>query len=164
LTDLYPEMYPSADGYLTRKALDASNVEHSRLAVELAGADCTAIVTNTPHNTIEACAIVKNLIALVEDQRVDFAAALFRSIWGAEPGRLHFLNRQSFCGEILCCWRPRWIAASEGSPMHAYTWYVWRRTPSSGPSLKVRIGKSEVMAFLAAANLPGGPSIPTRAA
>jgi hypothetical protein len=78
---------------------------------------------------------------------VDLVAALFRSIWGAEPGRLAYFNRPSFCGEICCCWRPRWIATSEGSPMHAYTWYVWRRTPRDGPSLKVRIGKDELMAL-----------------
>jgi hypothetical protein len=101
-----------------------------RFAFELAGADCTAVITNTPHNTKEACAIVKNLIALVEGQRVDFVAALFRSIWGAEPGRLRYLDRPSFHGEILCCWRPRWIAGSEGSPMHAYAWYVWRKAPN----------------------------------
>jgi hypothetical protein len=136
-------MYPAADGYVTREPLDASNVEHLRRAFALAGAGCTAIVTNTPHNTQEACAIVKNLIALVEEQDVEFVAALFRSIWGAERGRLTYLNRPSFHGEILCCWRPLWIAGSEGSPMHAYAWYVWRKTPRSGPSLKVRIGKAE---------------------
>jgi hypothetical protein len=64
--------------------------------------------------------IVKNLIELVEGQDAKFVATLFRSIWGAEPGRLPYLNRASFHGEILCCWRPRWIAGSEGSPMHAY--------------------------------------------
>ena len=26
--------------------------------------------------------------------------------------------------------------------MHAYAWYVWRKEPRSGPSLKVRVGKS----------------------
>jgi hypothetical protein len=145
LTDLYPEMYPVADGYVTRQPLDASDPEHLRYAFELAGADCTAIVTNTPHNTIEACAIVKNLIALAEGEHVEFVAALFRSIWGAEPGRLRYLNRPSIHGEILCCWRPRWIAGTEGSPMHAYAWYVWRNTPRSGPSLKVRIGKDELV-------------------
>ena len=96
-------------------------------------------------NANEACAIVKNLIALVEGQHVDFVAALFRSIWGGEPGRLRYLNRPSFYGEILCCWRPRWIAGSDGSPMHAYAWYVWRKTPRIGPSLKVRIGKHELI-------------------
>jgi hypothetical protein len=146
LGDLYPEMYPAAAGYVTRQPLDASEPEHLRFAFKLAGADCSAIVTNTPHNTIEAGAIVKNLIALVEDQRVEFAAALFRSIWGAEPGRLPYFTRPSFYGEILCCWRPRWIAGSEGSPMHAYTWYVWRKTPHSGPSFKVRVGKHELIA------------------
>jgi hypothetical protein len=146
LSDLYPEMYAAADGYVTRQPFDASDPEHLRYAFELAGADCTAIVTNTPHNTREACAIIENLIALVEGQRVDFVAALFRSIWGAEPGRLRYLNRPSFYGEILCCWRPRWIAGSEGSPMHAYAWYVWRKTPQSGPSFKVRIGKHELIA------------------
>jgi hypothetical protein len=50
---------------------------------------------------------------LAEGQPVDFVAALFRSIWGAEPGRLPYLNRQSFYGEILCCWRPRWIAGAK---------------------------------------------------
>jgi hypothetical protein len=32
------------------------------------------------HKTNEACAIISNLIALVEGQHVDFVAALFRSI------------------------------------------------------------------------------------
>jgi len=146
LSDLYPEMYPTAEGYVTRQPLDASDPEHLRNAFELAGADRTAIVTNTPHNTKEACAIVENLIALVEGQHVEFVTALFRSIWGAEPGRWRYLNRPSFYGEILCCWRPRWIAGSEGSPMHAYAWYVWRKKPHSGPSFKVRVGKHELIA------------------
>jgi hypothetical protein len=149
LTDLYPEMYPAADGYVAREPLDASEPENLWHAFELAGAGCTAIMTNTPHNTREACAIVKNLVALVEGQHLEFGAALFRSIWGAEPGRLPYLNRPSFHGEILCCWRPRWIAGSEGSPMHAYAWYVWRNKLRGGPSLKVRIGKDELTAFLA---------------
>ena len=111
LSDLYPERYP-ADGYVTSQPLNASEAEHLRYAFELAGAGCSAIITNTPHNTKEACAIVENLIALVEEQDVEFVAALFRSIWGAEPGRLPYLNRPSFYGEILCCWRPRWIPGS----------------------------------------------------
>jgi hypothetical protein len=72
---------------------------------------------------------------------VDLVAALFRTIWGAEPGRLPYLTRPSFYGEILCCWRARWIVGSKGSPMHAYTWYVWWKTTRSGPSLKIRISK-----------------------
>jgi hypothetical protein len=161
LSDLFPEMYPTTDGYVTREPLDASNVEHLRHASELAGSSCRAIITNAPHNTREACAIVSNLIELVEEHHVDFVATLFRSIWGAEPGRLRYLNCTSFYGEILCCWRPRWIAGSEGSPMHAYAWYVWRRTPRSGPTLKVRIGKDEPMASLAVVNLPNALSVPT---
>ena len=86
--------------------------------------DDRAIITNTPHNTDEACAIVRNLISLVEGQQVAFVAALFRSIWGAEPGRLPYFNRPSFFGEVLCCWRPRWIPDTKKSPMHAYAWYV----------------------------------------
>ena len=31
----------------------------------------------------------------------------------------------------------------ERSPMHAYTWYIWRKAPRSGPSLKVRVGKDD---------------------
>jgi hypothetical protein len=124
LSDLYPEKYPTAGGYVTGEPLDASDPHHLQYAFELAGAGCTAIVTNMPHNTHEACAIVRNLVALVEGQKVEFAAALFRSIWGAEPGRLAYLNRPSFFGEILCCWRPRWIVGTQGNPMHAYAWYV----------------------------------------
>jgi hypothetical protein len=154
LSDLYPERHPDADGYVTSQPLDATEAEHLRCAFELAGAGCTAIITNTPHNTAEACAIVRNLIALVEEQNVDFVAALFRSIWGNEPGRLPYLNRPSFFGEILCCWRPRWIAGSQGGPMHAYAWYVWRKEPRSGPSLKVRVGKFEAITALSAANPP----------
>jgi hypothetical protein len=146
-------MYPEADGYVTSEPLDASEPAQLRHVFELAG-ECTAIITNTPHNTKEACAIVENLIALVEGQHVEFVAALFRSIWGAEPGRLPYLNRPSFYGEILCCWRPRWIPGSEGSPMHAYAWYVWRNSPRNGPSLKVRVSKSETIAALSAVNLP----------
>jgi hypothetical protein len=152
LSDLYPEMYPAAEGYLTSQPLDASEPEQLRHAFDLSG-ECMAIITNTPHNTKEACAIVENLIALVEGQQVEFVAALFRSIWGAEPGRLPYLNRPCFYGEILCCWRPRWIPGSEGSPMHAYAWYIWRRTSRTGPAFKVRIGRDEVMALPAAANL-----------
>ena len=154
LSDLYPEMYPTAEGYVTSQPLDASDPEDLKYAFEVAGAGCTAIITNTPHNTDEACAIVGNLIALVEEQHVEFAAALFRSIWGAEPGRLPYFNRPSFFGEILCCWRPRWIPGTKKSPMHAYAWYVWRNTPRSGPSLKVRVGKSETITALSAVNPP----------
>jgi hypothetical protein len=149
LSDLYPEMYPTADGYVTRKPLDPCEPEHLGHALELAGPACKAVITNTPHNTSEACAIIKNLLGLVEGQDVNLVAALFRSIWGAEPGRLPFFNLASFYGEIGCCWRPRWIAESKGSPIHSYSWYVWRRTPRSGPSLKVRIGPHEAVAALA---------------
>ena len=148
LTDLYPDMYPAADGYATSQPLAAADPEHLKYAFEVAGAGSTAIITNTPHNTDEACAIVRNLVALVEGQHIEFAAALFRSIWGAEPGRLPYLNRPSFYGEILCCWRPRWILGSEGSPMHAYAWYAWRKEPWSGPTLKVRVGRHETIAAL----------------
>jgi hypothetical protein len=30
-----------------------------------------------------------------------------------------------------------------GSPMHAYAWYIWWKTPRSGPSLKIRLGRDE---------------------
>jgi hypothetical protein len=42
----------------------------------LAGSNCNAIITNTPHKTAEACAIVRNLVDLVEAQQVDFVAAV----------------------------------------------------------------------------------------
>jgi hypothetical protein len=116
LSDLYPDKYPGADGYVTSQPLDASEPEQLRHAFELAAPDCAAIITNTPHTTAEACAIVRNLTALVEGQQVEFIAVLFRSIWGAEPGRLRFFNRPSFYGEILCCSRPRWIAGTKKSP------------------------------------------------
>jgi hypothetical protein len=144
LSDLYPDKYPGVEGYVTSQSLDASDPEHLTNSLELAGPDCTAIITNSPHRTDEACAIVSNLISLVEGQHVEFVAALFKSIWGAEPGRLPFFNRPSFYGEILCCWRPRWIAGSQGSPMHAYAWYIWWKEPRSGPSLKVRLGRDEL--------------------
>jgi hypothetical protein len=153
LSDLYPDKYPGADGYVTAQPLDAAEPKHLRCALELAGGGCTAIITNTPHNTDEACAIVRNLIALVEGQQVEFVAALFRAIWGAEPGRLPYLNRPSFFGEVLCCWRPRWIVGSHGSPMHSYAWYVWTKEPLSGPSLKVRVGRNEINAVQSKVNL-----------
>ena len=159
LSDLYPDKYPGADGYVTKQSLDASDPEHLANSLELAGPDCTAIVTNSPHRTDEACAIVRNLIALAEDQHVEFVAALFKSIWGAEPGRLPYLNRPSFFGEILCCWRPRWIAGSQGSPMHAYAWYIWRKEPRSGPSLKVRVGRRETIASLSGRHADPTPSV-----
>jgi hypothetical protein len=145
LSDLYPERYLGADGYIASQPLDAAEPEQLGHALTLAGPNCAAIITNTPHNTAEACAIISNLVALVEGQKVEFGAALFRSIWGAEPGRLAYLNRPSFFGEILCCWRPRWIPGTKKSPMHAYAWYAWRKQPRSGPSLKVRVGRHETI-------------------
>jgi hypothetical protein len=50
LSDLYPERYPEADGDVTTEPLDAAQPEQLRCAFELAGAVCTAIITNTPHN------------------------------------------------------------------------------------------------------------------
>ena len=160
LSDLYPDKYRGADGYVTSQSLDASDPVHLTHALELVGVACTAIITNTPHNTNEACAIVRNLVALVEGQQVDFVAALFRAIWGAEPGRLPYLSRPSFFGEILCCWRPRWIAGSQGSPMHAYAWYVWRKEPRRGPSLKVRVGRREAIAIVSEPKHWGGRDSP----
>jgi hypothetical protein len=40
-----------ADGYVTSQPLDAFEPEHLRYALELAGAGCTTIIANTPHNT-----------------------------------------------------------------------------------------------------------------
>ena len=120
LSDLYVEKYPAADGYLTREWLDAGHAESLRFALEQAGPNCRAIITNSPHNTEEATAIVKNLVALAEEGRIDFAAALFKNIWGDEKGRISLFNRPSFLGEITCCWRARWIPESKGSPEHAY--------------------------------------------
>jgi hypothetical protein len=148
LSDLYPEKYPAARGYVTRQPLDACDIEHLWHGFELAGPGCTAVITNTPHNTSDACAIVGNLITLVEEENVVFVAALFKSIWGAEPGRLGFFNRLSFYGEIGCSWRPRWIPGTKTSPMHTYAWYVWTRTPRRGPSLKVRVGEHEAVGAL----------------
>jgi hypothetical protein len=159
LSDLYPDKYQDAPGYVASEPLDASDPDHLQYALELAAPNCTAIITNTPHNTDEACAIVRNLISRVEGQHVDFVAALFRSIWGAEPGRLTYLNRPSFFGEILCCWRPRWIPGTKTSPMHAYAWYVWRKEPRSGPSLKVRVGRRETIAALSHEYADPTPSV-----
>jgi hypothetical protein len=75
LSDLYPDKYSGVDGYVTSQSLDASDPELLTNSLELAGSDCTAIVTNSPHRTDEACAIVSNLIFLVEGQHVDFVAA-----------------------------------------------------------------------------------------
>jgi hypothetical protein len=151
LTDLYPEKYPTADGYVTHELLDAGHVESLRFALAQAGSNCRAIITNSPHNTEEATAIVKNLVALAEEGRIDFAAALFKNIWGDEKGRISLFNRPSFLGEITCCWRARWIPESKGSPEHAYAWYVWRKEPKSGLSMKVRVSEAEAIAATKAA-------------
>ena len=155
LSDLYPDKYQGADGYVTSQPLDASEAGTSVTCIR-AGRPLTAPRSSPTRRTTqhEACAIVRNLVALVEGQQVEFVAALFRAIWGAEPGRLPYLNRPSFFGEILCCRRPRWIPGTKKSPMHAYAWYVWRKEPRSGPSLKVRVGKSETITALSAVNPP----------
>jgi hypothetical protein len=99
LADLYPSKYPGADGYVTSKPLDASDPDHLQCAFELAGGACTAIITNTPHNTDEACAIVRNLVALIEGQQVDVVAALFRSIWGRSLGGCPFSTGRHSTGK-----------------------------------------------------------------
>jgi hypothetical protein len=40
--------------------------------------------------------------------------------------------------------------------MHAYAWHIWRKMPSSGPSLKVRVGRPS----LQRQNLPNAPPFP----
>jgi hypothetical protein len=112
------------------------------------------------HNANEACAIVKNLIALVEGQHVDLVAACSSQSGAPSQGDCPISTGHRFYGEIL----PRWIPGTKESPMHAYTWYVWRKRPRSGPSLKVRIGKPELAAFLAALDLPNALPVPRRAA
>jgi integrase len=77
----------------------------------------------------------------------------------AEPGRLAYFKRPSFFGEILCCWRPRWIPGTKKSPMHAYACYVWRKEPRSGPSLKVRVGRRETIAALSHEHADPTPSV-----
>ena len=103
-----------------------------RFSLDEAGADCRAIITNSPHNTEEATAIVRNVIALADTGASSLLRMLFKNIWGDEKGRNSFFNRPSFLGEIVCCWRARWILGSKGSPEHACAWYVWRREPKSG--------------------------------
>ena len=133
---------------VTSEPLDASEPEHLWLVFELSGfliGGPTAIITNPPHNTDEACAIVRNLVALVEGQRVDFVAALFRSIGGG--ARTIGLSQPA----VVLRRNPLLLASSvdpleRGSPMHAYAWYIWRKTPRSGPSLKVRLGRDELIA------------------
>jgi hypothetical protein len=151
LTDLYPDKHSTADGYLTRELLDAGHMESLRFSLDLAGGNCRAIVTNSPHNTEEATAIVRNLVALAEEGRIDFAAALFKNIWGDEKGRISLFTRSSFLGEITCCWRARWILESKGSPEHAYAWFVWREESRSDLALKARVSEPEAIAAMTAA-------------
>ena len=151
LTDLYPEKYLGADGYVSPEMLDAGHPESLCFALEQAGADCRAIITNSPHNTEEAMAIVNNAVALVEAGRLGFTATLFKNIWGDEKGQIDLFNRPSFLGEVTCCWRARWVLGSKGSPEHVYTWYVWRRQPRDGLAVKVRVSEAEASAAMTAA-------------
>jgi len=64
VSDLYPERYLGADGYIASQPLDAAEREQLGQALMMAGPSCAAIITNTPHTTAEACAIVSNLVAL----------------------------------------------------------------------------------------------------
>ena len=145
LSDLYPEMYATADGYLTREPLDASDPKHLRHAFGLAGAGCTAIITNTPHNTKEACAIVENSDRACG--RGATASILSRRCSGRSgapsPGGCPISTGRPSTAKFFAVGVLGGSQGSEGSPMHAYAWYVWRKTPRSGPSLKVRIGKAE---------------------
>ena len=151
LSDLYYEKYPGADGYVTHELLDAGHMESLRFALELAGANCRSVLTNSPHETSAAMAIVKNLVALVEEGRIDVVAMLFKNIWGDEKGRFALFDRPAFIGEIALCWRARWILNSKGSPEHAYTWFVWRRELRNGLAPKVRVSESEAIAATNAA-------------
>jgi hypothetical protein len=74
LTDLYPEMYPAADGYVTRQPFDAADLEHLNHAFELAGAGCKAIVTNGH----ALCAL--RLLRHVHEKRLpDLPARVFKA-------------------------------------------------------------------------------------
>src|SRR6476660_3877722 len=44
--------------------------------------------------------------------------------------------------------------------MHAYAWYVWRKEPRHGPSLKVRVGRREAIAIVDEPKHGGGRNAP----
>ena len=44
--------------------------------------------------------------------------------------------------------------------MHAYAWYVWRKEPRRGPSLKVRVGRHETIAIVSEPKHWGGRTSP----
>jgi hypothetical protein len=87
-SDLYPEMNQGTDCYVESEPLDASEPEQLWHAFELAG-ECTAIVTNTPHNTREASAVVENLIALVEDSTSNLSQRCSSRSGAESPGGCH---------------------------------------------------------------------------
>jgi hypothetical protein len=52
LSDLYPERYLGADGYIASQPLDAAEPEQLGHALTLAGPNCTAIITNTSNDAL----------------------------------------------------------------------------------------------------------------
>jgi DNA (cytosine-5)-methyltransferase 1 len=151
LSDLIRSATPATTpGLMSRTgAIDAADPEALRYALELAGPQCTAVITNTPYDRDIAPVIVKNLIALVEQGRLDFAAALFKSDWDNRKGRLGFFDRPSYVGAILCQWREIWIPGTEGSPYHEYSWFIWGKG-HTGPETKARVSESEAIAAIKA--------------
>jgi hypothetical protein len=66
-------------------------------------------------------------VQLVQDGHALMAAFLLPLPWEAagSPARLALVQSPLFAARIVCCWRPEWIAGTDGGGKMNFAWLVW---------------------------------------
>jgi hypothetical protein len=82
------------------------------------------VVTNPPFNRTDD--FLQRGLELMELRLTGGLVLLLRHDHLTAASRAEALNRATL--EVHCCWRPRWIADTEGSPRWSFVWVAWLPT------------------------------------
>jgi hypothetical protein len=99
-----------------------------------------AIVTNTPYTRPLVDDIIWRQIERVANYHVPTAAFLLRSTFDHAAMRESMFKCPFYYGQIKICSRLWWTESREVSPIHNYSWFVFRRAnPAQSPRTPVML-------------------------
>lgn len=136
-SDLHPEAYRRRTR-VWATPVDASDPE----ALESVLGVSRSIVTNPPYGR-DAEPIVRASVKLVEAGRIELAAFLLPVPWEAAGGRADLMNAVRI--RIVCCWRPVWIAGTDGGGKMSFVWLVWARLPHVQHSISFYLRRPDIV-------------------
>ena len=90
--------------------------------------DVTAqwIVTNPPYKRGLVDKIINRQIKRVLNDEAYGLAVLLRSNFAYAKGRVEMFDSPLYFGEIKMRFRPWWSEDRKASPIHNYSWHIWR--------------------------------------